>query len=318
MVRYNIIAILMGFISTTKADFMDGILSEEEKQDLLDQHNDLRSETARGLTEDQPMAKNMIKLEWDEELAEQAKAHADLCVWEHSTGSWGENLAASAAQSQSQLSFNTLTSGVTNWYTEHLDYTFDSNSCSGVCGHYTQVVWATSTKIGCAYQICGPGFIWDDTFPYQTFLTCQYTPPGNYVGVLPYVAATSNSEIASDCSDGYVGNPDTGLCEMPSVAPSVCLDSTFSVSGTSFGCAEILAFDACGHTAASSHCPVSCDTCDELGCSDSELSFDTPSGQTVNCGMMASLDQSDINTYCTYEPIYTTCRGLCNTCDMEL
>ncbi|KAJ0009824.1 hypothetical protein Pint_34067 [Pistacia integerrima] len=46
-----------------------------------------------------------------------------------------------------------------------------------VCGHYTQVVWRNSVRIGCAKVRCNNG---------GTFIGCNYAPPGNYVGQKPY------------------------------------------------------------------------------------------------------------------------------------
>ncbi|KAE9446141.1 hypothetical protein C3L33_21961, partial [Rhododendron williamsianum] len=46
-----------------------------------------------------------------------------------------------------------------------------------VCGHYTQVVWRNSVRLGCARVRCNDG-LW--------FITCNYDPPGNYVGQRPY------------------------------------------------------------------------------------------------------------------------------------
>jgi len=61
-----------------------------------------------------------------------------------------------------------------------VDYTYSTNSCASgkVCGHYTQVVWKNSTKIGCAGVVCsnGGGIIYG----------CNYDPPGNYSGQKPY------------------------------------------------------------------------------------------------------------------------------------
>ncbi len=40
-------------------------------------------------------------------------------------------------------------------------------------GHYTQLIWKTTTKVGCAKQT-GQG---------SDFLVCRYSPPGNWIGV---------------------------------------------------------------------------------------------------------------------------------------
>ncbi|CAH1441532.1 unnamed protein product [Lactuca virosa] len=46
-----------------------------------------------------------------------------------------------------------------------------------MCGHYTQVVWRNSVRLGCARVQCN-----NDAW----FVTCNYDPPGNYVGEKPY------------------------------------------------------------------------------------------------------------------------------------
>ncbi|PKI53176.1 hypothetical protein CRG98_026437 [Punica granatum] len=46
-----------------------------------------------------------------------------------------------------------------------------------VCGHYTQVVWRNSVRLGCAKIRCITG---------GTFIGCNYDPPGNFIGQQPY------------------------------------------------------------------------------------------------------------------------------------
>ena len=46
----------------------------------------------------------------------------------------------------------------------------------GVYGHYTAMVWRTTTDVGCATASGNNTDI----------LSCRYTPPGNLNGVLPY------------------------------------------------------------------------------------------------------------------------------------
>ncbi|XP_010788071.1 glioma pathogenesis-related protein 1-like, partial [Notothenia coriiceps] len=101
---------------------------------------------------------------WDEGLAITAAAWARNCLFEHNVdlkdvrrmhatfSSVGENLWAGFPASD----FN-VRSAIKSWVDEVHQYNFDENSCSGVCGHYTQVVWASSYKVGCAVQLCPNG-----------------------------------------------------------------------------------------------------------------------------------------------------------------
>ncbi|KAA0058319.1 pathogenesis-related protein PR-1 [Cucumis melo var. makuwa] len=68
---------------------------------------------------------------------------------------------------------------VTSWASEVKYYTYATNSCEAgqMCGHYTQIVWRNTQRIGCARVVCDNGDI---------FMTCNYDPPGNYVGERPY------------------------------------------------------------------------------------------------------------------------------------
>ena len=44
-----------------------------------------------------------------------------------------------------------VTGHVRRWASEKKDYKFSTNQCSAVCGHYTQMVWDTSTKVRFLY-----------------------------------------------------------------------------------------------------------------------------------------------------------------------
>jgi pathogenesis-related protein 1 len=63
------------------------------------------------------------------------------------------------------------------WGNEVNYYSYADNSCSGVCGHYTQLVWQSTREVGCAMAVCGDkAQIW----------VCTYHPAGNFVGQKPY------------------------------------------------------------------------------------------------------------------------------------
>lgn len=141
---------------------------------LLTEHNVARAAVGVG------------PLTWSPTVAASAQSWADTlgrtrgCKMQHSqeTG-YGENLAwAWTSQNSAPLD---PADAVRRWVDEQADYDYDTNSCvaGAVCGHYTQVVWADSTQVGCGVAVCT-----DDGFA-QVWV-CQYNPPGNWVGEQPY------------------------------------------------------------------------------------------------------------------------------------
>ena len=83
---------------------------------------------------------------------------------------YGENLfdVTGAGASPGQV--------VEGWAAEARNYDYSSNKCSGVCGHYTQIVWGDSKEVGCAVARGGGREVW----------VCEYDPPGNWEGKRPY------------------------------------------------------------------------------------------------------------------------------------
>jgi KaiC/GvpD/RAD55 family RecA-like ATPase len=65
---------------------------------------------------------------------------------------------------------------VSSWSAEGNNYNSEENSCSSVCGHYTQIVWRDSKEVGCGSARNGNRQVW----------VCEYNPPGNFVGQRPY------------------------------------------------------------------------------------------------------------------------------------
>ncbi|KAF3604472.1 hypothetical protein F2Q69_00034042 [Brassica cretica] len=95
------------------------------------------------------------------------------CSLTHSTGPYGENLFWGSGSDW------TPTFAVESWTVEAKSYNHMTNSCEGgMCGHYTQIVWRDTKRIGCARVVCENGA--------GVFITCNYDPPGNYVGENPY------------------------------------------------------------------------------------------------------------------------------------
>lgn len=94
------------------------------------------------------------------------------CELVHSGGPYGENIFEGSAG-------YTPADAVDDWVSERRYYDYHSSSCvpGQACGHYNQVVWADSVHLGCAQVTCDDG---------DTFVTCNYDPPGNVDGQRPY------------------------------------------------------------------------------------------------------------------------------------
>jgi pathogenesis-related protein 1 len=133
-------------------------------------HNQLRAQVS------------VAGLAWDPALASIAQAYAEGCRYQHSgRAGVGENLAANAPPG------NTAAQAFQTWADEKAFYTYASNSCASgkECGHYTQVVWRNSTRLGCGVASCTTGSPFTG-FPRWELWVCNYGPPGNFNGERPY------------------------------------------------------------------------------------------------------------------------------------
>ncbi|KAG9456207.1 hypothetical protein H6P81_000715 [Aristolochia fimbriata] len=116
-------------------------------------------------------------LVWEPMLARYARVYSNErrsdCKLVHSPGyTFGENIFWGQGRHWSAKD------AVDAWVAERKIYHHGNNTCSGEdCSHYTQIVWRTTERVGCAKIICDSG---------DTFITCEYYPPGNYVGARPY------------------------------------------------------------------------------------------------------------------------------------
>jgi pathogenesis-related protein 1 len=85
---------------------------------------------------------------------------------------WDPDLAAIAQNIYGTSGPAEGTEAVQLWLDEESSYDYDSNTCSAACGHYTQIVWSTTTKLGCAVHNC-PALGFGNT------VICDYAPGGN-------------------------------------------------------------------------------------------------------------------------------------------
>jgi pathogenesis-related protein 1 len=122
-------------------------------------------------------------LTWSDTLARQAKAWGTRCRFEHSDASTGENLYATSSLGLPEG--KAFTNAAEAWVNERKDYSYSSNSCAAgrKCGHYTQIVWRDTRRVGCAAAVCANGIA---NFQAGTLVVCEYDPPGNVTGRRPY------------------------------------------------------------------------------------------------------------------------------------
>ena len=157
--------------------------TENEKIEILNAHNHERNLVGNA------------DLTWDRNLelfaADRAKtlAERDNGLSHRPNNSYGENCYWTSSNhinaTEAILAFND----------EKNDYQYGpvTNSNYKVTGHYTQVIWYNTTKVGCA-GATGTG---------GTFVVCNYNPPGNYLGDYPYAGnrvSNRSNEIYNDNS----------------------------------------------------------------------------------------------------------------------
>jgi pathogenesis-related protein 1 len=148
-------------------------ISQPDAQEALDFHNKVRKDVGTA-----PLA-------WSAELATYAQDWADhlvkneKCKMKHrpQEGKWkqihGENIFWGSSDSYKALSASE------DWYSEIKDYKHEvlNNSNWYAAGHYTQMIWRNTTKVGIGQATCPSGAI---------IIVGNYDPPGNYLGEKAY------------------------------------------------------------------------------------------------------------------------------------
>jgi uncharacterized protein YkwD len=143
-----------------------GTFSNQQVSELLLAHNKYRAEVR-----EQPLS-------WSDGLAAGAQVWAqhlaeEVHTLQHSgEAGVGENLAMWTAGRASLTKLVDLW-GVENYY--FIEASFPDVSTTGdwkTVGHYTQMIWRNTTKVGCGVAR-GGGY---------DFLVCRYSPQGNFMG----------------------------------------------------------------------------------------------------------------------------------------
>ncbi|KAJ5924302.1 hypothetical protein N7466_008489 [Penicillium verhagenii] len=195
-------------------------------------------------------AHEAVDIVWNETLVEYARKWAETCIWKHSDGPYGENLA---------FGYANATAAVEAWGDEGELYNFEKpTGFTEATGHFTQLVWKATEEVGCAAVNCGytedmskvrrdgeklaSRTAADGSSRAQGwYVVCEYTPAGNVVGdhdvyfkknVWPSYSKTgsnsSSSASATETASGSVSTatsrPNKGATTMQnSVESTVCM-----------------------------------------------------------------------------------------------
>ena len=135
-------------------------LTRGEITEILNVHNLVRA----GLT--------LPQLTWDCKLADLAQDWANKGVTQHREDTiYGESIFVSAARDAAAVA------SVNRWVQEKANWNNSKGKCAKgmTCTHYTQIVWKTTTRIGCGINRNVPG-------KWKTMVVCNYDPAGNNPG----------------------------------------------------------------------------------------------------------------------------------------
>ncbi|XP_047739148.1 uncharacterized protein LOC108672202 [Hyalella azteca] len=222
-----------------------GGVSGRDAELILRTHNKFRAHVASGLemkgtAGPQPPAANMMQLVWDDELAALAQRHADQCSSQHDCNhcraldrfAVGQNLHQSDSTGGGKEA--DWTKVITSWYEEVRDFdnTFiDPFTFTHSTGHYTQMVWATTTHVGCGYRY------FQDGSRHKKLYTCNYGPAGNIIANPMYTIARACSKCprGSRCSAVY-----SGLCSVAANDGKGIKYEDYSTQGSSSSLQEIV------------------------------------------------------------------------------
>ncbi|CAH0478519.1 unnamed protein product [Peronospora belbahrii] len=165
--------------------------SKEDQAILIDRHNYFRSTALPSA------AGNMLRIGWSDVLASKADSKASTCS---ATTSKGVNVYQSSKKTSSIIE-----GAIQEWVIETAKSTIKmipQPSVSGVdvgkgiYNPYSQVVWATTSSVGCATASCPDGEV----------IVCMYSPPGNDKNSAWY----KHQSQGSGCPSGTVSSH--GLC----------------------------------------------------------------------------------------------------------
>ncbi|MFE3476537.1 CAP family protein [Streptomyces sp. B27] len=144
------------------------VMDNAFQHDCLQAHNTYRAQ--HGVP---ALTINPDAVAYAKQRAQELSRHDGLSGWRRADSGFGENLIWSGSPAGHMPS---CADAVRFWYQESTDFDYDYNRPDWhSTGRFTQVVWKSTTSLGCA-RVAGR-----DSQLYETYIVCNYTPPGNNV-----------------------------------------------------------------------------------------------------------------------------------------
>jgi len=286
-------------------------LSAADKLAILNYHNNLRGAVNAG---------NMPALMWKDSLGLWAN-NTKNCAFAHTSNAFRSNVAGysyvgeNLGYATAKVAVTTIISG---WGAEKADYTYGPMSLSNFenVGHYTQLMWAATTAIGCVQINCTGvaggvgGFI----------MACNYGPGGNYLNQYPYLLCSSGSCALLSPSAG--GNNIGGSPAAASASSAASRTSAASQTATATHTAaaslsttpSISTSMTATSTSAPSATPSPVPSCAPRTCSTNSCgTIATGCGSSLNCGNCA-VGSNCVNNVCAAcTPTQTCTNKQCGT-----
>lgn len=264
---------------TRKRHIQQRGFTHDQKMMLLQLHNLYRSNVT-------PPAGNMAYMEWDDELARLAQIWSDGCIFDH--GMPDNDYPETIGQNLYIGTDPTGYLGLYLWFEEYHHYDLHNDYClpGKQCGHYVQMAWYLSNRLGCGMTKCGMRYL----------MTCHYSPQA--------LKGTQMYRVAKPCS------------QCPSKKGSLCLRNLCMTSeqcqNNPFECQF-------------AECNLECHNCGHLNkekclceCADG---WDSPDCSSIctdkhkRCGVSPGWPTKASCSMNQYSVAEYFCRKMCDTCN---
>ncbi|KAL7647541.1 UNVERIFIED_CONTAM: hypothetical protein RMT77_001141 [Armadillidium vulgare] len=183
--------------------------SASDKAKILQHHNKIRQRAASGQETNTktplPPACKMPDLQWNDEAASIAQRLTDTCDYGHDdlrnlcNGTYcGQNIAMSSFSPEPSIPISDIfLKLIDSWYSGEVELIGPEDICSFKFGggfeHYTQIIWAETSSIGCGLTSFVEGG-W-----HRYYIVCNYCVGGNYLDEPVYRIPCDNPNHCDDC-----------------------------------------------------------------------------------------------------------------------